>query len=79
MIPFTMILVGSLIILALAGYWMRRAAKAEQRVKELDAVNFEMGRQWFEAVCRLGRISKLETPSMAHIGKVAVAIARGRR
>lgn len=58
MIPSLMILTGSLIILALAGYWFIRAEMAEAKLR---------------------RIIALETERMAHVGKVAVAIAKGER
>lgn len=84
MIPSTMILVGSLIILGLAGYWMRRAVKAERALAALDkevvaviAVNRDLYGELCDAKSKLRRIISLETPNMAHVGKKAVAIAKG--
>ena len=79
MIASTMILTGSLIILALAGYWMRRALKAAVEIQRLRDMECRLIGRAFRAEYRLSRIIALETPSMAHVGKVAVAIARGER
>lgn len=101
MIADTMILIGSLLILGLAGYWMRRAVKAERRVAWLQSDNIaavefyarfaadaRMSAETRENLLRgetsiyrdrLRRIISLETPNMAHVGKKAVAIAKGER
>lgn len=79
MIASTMILTGSLIILALAGYWLRRAVIAERRLAVLQDIGSLLIEVSKERKERLNRIISLETKSMAHVGKVAVAIARGLR
>lgn len=81
-----MILSGSLIILALAGYWMRRALKAERYAAMCERLldssrerEKELRGELAGYIVRCLRIAILETPNMAHVGKVAVGIAKGER